>query len=103
MTPQLRPAARTSSRGSLKKRRPAVYVFGWPSFVGGADTKLAHLLRLLHGQLRITVIPNDPGQLEQRVWTRELDALGIRYSTLEQLPRRLTGFALSLCNDHFFT
>jgi hypothetical protein len=78
-------------------------VFGWPSFVGGADTKLAHLLRLLNGHLRITVIPNYPEQLEERVWTRELDALGIAYTTLDRLPRRLTGFGLSLCNDYFFT
>ncbi len=81
---------------------PPIYVFGWPSFLGGADTKLAHLLKLLHGKSPITVIPNDAPRLKERHWTRELDRLGIRYTSLDRLPRRLNGIALSLCNDRFF-
>ena len=94
---------RASSRSTQRKRRPAIYVFGWPSFLGGADTKLAHLLRLIHGHFSITVIPNDAALLEQRIWTRELDSLGIQYTSLERLPARLTGFALSICNEGFFS
>jgi glycosyltransferase involved in cell wall biosynthesis len=86
----------------MSKHRPASYVFGWPSFLGGADTKLAHLLRLLHGHFAITVIPNDEPRLKEQVWTRELDQLGVRYTSLKRLPRRLTGIGLSICNDCFF-
>lgn len=94
---------RPLSPGSSVKAQPRLYVFGWPSFLGGADTKLAHLFRLLHRSFQITVIPNDAKQLEERVWTRELDALGIKYVSSDQLPSRLTGVALSLCNGSFFT
>jgi glycosyltransferase involved in cell wall biosynthesis len=87
----------------MSKPRPPIYIFGWPSFLGGADTKLAHLLRLLHREFSITVIPNDPPRLKEKVWTRALDQLGIRYTTLDRLPRRLKGVGLSLCNDRFFT
>ena len=43
--------------------KPAVYIFGWPSFVGGADTKLAHLIPLLSKDVDLTVIPNDKAHL----------------------------------------
>jgi len=82
---------------------PAVYIFGWPSFVGGADTKLAHLLILLHKHYRITVIPNDVFRLRERYWTRFLGRLGVCYLPLRELPRKLEGYALSLCNPRFFS
>jgi glycosyltransferase involved in cell wall biosynthesis len=83
--------------------RPPIYVFGWPSFLGGADTKLAHLLVLLHRHFRITVVPNDAPRLREKTWTDFLDRLGVRYLALESLPRKVRGFGLSLCNDRFFT
>lgn len=82
--------------------RPLFY-FGWPSEYGGADTKAAHLLKLLAGFADITVIPNCAGQLQDPVWTTRLDALGIRYSTLASLPSRLDGVALAMCNNRFFS
>lgn len=78
-------------------------MFGWPSFLGGADTKLAHLLPLLSRRFELTVIPNDAMRLKERKWTRYLDRYGVRCTTLARLPRRLEGFALSLCNGRFFT
>jgi hypothetical protein len=82
--------------------RKPVYIFGWPSYVGGADTKLAHLLVLLHKEYRITVIPNDASRLKEKDWTGLMDRLGIRYALLRQLPRKLEGIGLSLCNGRFF-
>jgi len=79
-----------------------VYIFGWPSAVGGADTKLHHLLRLLHDDCQLTVVPNEARHLESEVWTRVLDDLGILYCLLDELPARLEGVALALCNDCFF-
>lgn len=82
---------------------PHLYLFGWPSHLGGADTKLAHLLRLLHGQVEITVVPNDPARLGEDAWTGLMDQLGIRYTTFDALPKRLSGNALALSNQRFFT
>ena len=83
--------------------KPAIYIFGWPSFLGGADTKLAHLLILLHREYSFTVIPNDAYRLRQKVWTRFMDRLGIRYALRRELPKRLEGFGFALCNARFFT
>ena len=90
------------SLASRRNQRPAVYVFGWPSWLGGADTKLTHLLVLLHHHFSITVVPNDAPRLRERTWTGFLHKLGVRWKTLERLPRKLEGIGLSLCNDRFF-
>jgi glycosyltransferase involved in cell wall biosynthesis len=82
--------------------RQSLYYFGWPSEYGGADTKAVHLFRLLAGHVEITVVPNFPEQLQQTRWTAFLDELNIRYTSLESLPKRLTGVALALSNDQFF-
>lgn len=79
-----------------------LYIFGWPSFLGGADTKLAHLLVLLHNHCEITVIPNENRHLHNKIWTRFLDKYGIRYSMFDRLANKLEGFALSMCNECFF-
>ncbi len=80
-----------------------LYIFGWPSCLGGADTKLAHLLVLLHEHLQITVIPNERRRLEEEFWIHFLDELGIRYSLLDVLAKRLDGFALAMANQCFFS
>ncbi len=80
----------------------SLYYFGWPSEYGGADTKAVHLFRLLAGHLEITVVPNFSDQLQQTRWTKFLDELNIRYTSLESLPQQLSGVALALSNDQFF-
>lgn len=83
--------------------KPQLFIFGWPSFLGGADTKLAHLLVLLHAHLEITVVPNENRHLHNKTWTKFLDKLGVKYSMLDRLPPKLHGFGLSLSNEYFFT
>jgi glycosyltransferase involved in cell wall biosynthesis len=83
--------------------KPSVWIFGWPGFVGGADTKLHHLLLLLHAHCHLTVVPNDARLLQMPFWTGLMDRLGVKYALLESLPPRLEGFALALCNESFFT
>ena len=85
------------------KPRLSLYFFGWPSYVGGADTKLAHLLLLLHGHYDITVVPNTREQLGQADWRAWLAGLGVRAALLEELPEKLSGWAVSLCNGAFWT
>jgi len=86
----------------MATRRKPLYIFGWPSYVGGADTKLVHLLPLLTEKYEMTVVPNQADLMDQKVWTKYLDKLGIKYSILEQLPKKLSGLGLSLCNAGFF-
>src|ERR1043165_4422333 len=83
--------------------QPAVYFFGWPSHVGGADPKLAHLLRLLGGRCQMTVVPNQASQLRDDYWRDYCAQVGARCCLLEDLPARLNGTGLSLCNGRFFT
>ena len=83
-------------------QRPRLYIFGCPSHVGGADTKLAHLLALLHRRERITVVPNDEGRLREREWVRTLERLGVDAKVLGRLPRELHGVGLAMSNTRFF-
>lgn len=82
---------------------PNLYWFNWPAHVGGSDTKFVHTLRLLADEYDITVIPNDAGYFENLEWLDFLRSLGVRWSLLEDLPDRLEGWAISLCNGRFFT
>ncbi|MBC7966968.1 MAG: glycosyltransferase family 4 protein [Fuerstia sp.] len=79
-----------------------LFLFGWPSLYGGADTKSAHLLNLLAGHCNITVIPNDACWLDDSYWVGQLAQWGVRCAMLESLPQRLDGIALALSNDRFF-
>jgi glycosyltransferase involved in cell wall biosynthesis len=82
---------------------PPIYIFGWPSAVGGADTKLADLISLLGGFCQLTLVPNSAAQLAQKQWRHHCEARGARCCLLEDLPARLTGIGIAFCNGHFFT
>jgi hypothetical protein len=86
----------------MAKRRQPLYIFGWPSFVGGADTKLAHLIGLLRDHFAITVVPNQGHALDEKVWIKYLQKHGAAFCTFDQLPKKLSGIGLSLCNGGFF-
>ena len=78
--------------------RPKVYLFGWPSEYGGAGTKVADLLGLMAGDCHWTVIPNDDAQLKQKKWVAWMRAKGIHIARWQDLPARLQGWGLALCN-----
>lgn len=77
-----------------------IYWFNWPSAIGGADTKFSHLLRLLHTEYEITVIPNEARYLDTP-WTAEVRALGVDIKLMSELPEQLEGWAIALCNGPF--
>src|SRR2546430_11570332 len=54
----------------------------------------SHLLILLHEHCDITVIPNENRHLHDRVWTRFLDRLGVKYTLLKDLPDKIEGAGL---------
>lgn len=80
-----------------------LYLFNFPHPVGGAGTKVAHLLRLLHGDFDITVVPNDASPLADAGRMALLRELGIKTALVTELPPRLEGWAVALCNSLFFT
>lgn len=83
--------------------KPRLFIFGWPSHIGGADTKLNHLLPVLRDiGYEIMCVVNAPSQLEQKEWCNRLDSLGITYGMKESMPDNIEGnIALSLCNPYF--
>ncbi len=78
-----------------------VYLFGWPGTIGGASTKFAHLISLLARRFPITVVSLDQYDLSDTRWTAWLDYLEVPYCRFDDLPRRLSGWGVSLCNSEF--
>ena len=78
-----------------------LYIFGWPGAVGGASTKLAHLLRLLHRRFPIVLVPNELDDLQDGDWNRFIATLEVQPCAFENLPQRLEGWGLALCNFEF--
>lgn len=85
------------------KGSPTLYLFGVPGKIGGASTKIAHLIRLLHRDFNITVVLPQIGFLKDKEVRQLTESYGVRCSLLKELPKRLEGVALAICELHFFT
>jgi len=75
-----------------------IYLLGWPGDLGGASTKLAHLLLLLRREFELVVVPLSDRELRDTRWQRQMDALGVRWSSFHSLPLRLRGWAVVMCH-----
>lgn len=95
--PMLKPLAVTSD--------PAMnlYLVGVPGRVGGASTKLAHLIRLLHRHFEITLLCPNIGVSKDAGVREILKPFGIRCCLLKDLPAKVDGVALAICNRDFFS
>ena len=80
-----------------------LYVFGTPGRLGGAATRLHHLLPMLTEVFHVQVVLPHISHLQDRFVTRFLDGLGIRYFLRKDLPSRVDGVALGICDMEFFT
>ena len=80
-----------------------LYFFGWPGRIGGADTKLAHLLPLLRAEFNITVVAPTPHCGSDAAGTHLLRSLSIPWAPLNELPPRLSGWGVALCHGEFFS
>ena len=81
-----------------------LYIFSWPSYYGGADTKLDHTLSILTEFMDIVCIPNNSQQLKQMDWVNSLESRGIKSMSREDfiaLPDNLNGYAISFSNGSF--
>jgi glycosyltransferase involved in cell wall biosynthesis len=77
-------------------------MFHWPSNVGGADTRMVDLVRLLSNKYEITVVPNWDNQLNQVGWVNFLNSLNIKIKRWSELPNKADGVAIAFCNFHLF-
>jgi len=93
------PVASTESHDS----RGSLFLFGVPGPVGGAATKLAHLIRLLHRDFSITVVPPSAHFLKERDFRKQIEPYAVPARLLKELPKKLEGVGLGVCEQHFFT
>ena len=80
-----------------------LYLFGVPGRLGGAGTKIAHLIRLLQREVAITVVPPSVAHLSDKEAKELTQPYGIPVVLLKDLPKKLEGVALAVCELHFFT
>ena len=82
--------------------KPNLYIFQWISDLGGSDTRLKELLILLKNDFAITCVPNDEFRLSEKNNTDFLDSHGIKYSLMQNLPKKMEGFGYANCNFRLF-
>ncbi|MFO0900419.1 MAG: glycosyltransferase [Pirellulales bacterium] len=95
----------SASFAAAEQGLPPIFVVGYPSALGGADTELWHVLKLWrsHG-LEVTLIPTWRTPPE---WRRRCDTLGLRTCEIEgpaelaSVPGLADAIVVSFCNDEF--
>lgn len=80
-----------------------MYLVGVPGNVGGASTKIAHLIRLLHRDFKITLVAPFIEVLKDKHVRRILEPYGIPCTLVKDLAKRLEGVALGVCDREFFS
>jgi hypothetical protein len=84
-------------------QQPKLYLIGIPGRIGGASTKILHLLRLLRDDFAITVLLPDIRYFKDAKVRQVLGPFGVPYTLLKELPKQLEGVALGICDGDFFT
>jgi hypothetical protein len=79
-----------------------LYIYGVPGPLGGASTKLVHLLRLLRNHFAITVVFPAPAARSKES-ERILKLNAVCGCLLKDLPRQLCGVVLGVCEQQFFS
>ncbi len=82
---------------------PKVYFFGIPGRIGGAATKIRDLLMLLKDSLDICVVLNSRAELDLPDARSSIDAAGVELAFEEDLPNKMDGVALVICQTDLFT
>src|SRR3989442_191365 len=91
-----------SSSPEIASSCPPLFIFGVPGPVGGAATKIAHVIRLLHRDFAITVVLPSAGFLKEKDFRKQVEPFGIRGLLLKDLPKKLEGVGLAVCERDFF-
>ena len=82
-----------------------IYVFQWISDLGGADTRLKDLLKLLgkNKKYNVCCIPNDDIRFLEKKNIEFLHENNIDYTSWKCLPKKAEGIALAFCNFRLFS
>jgi glycosyltransferase involved in cell wall biosynthesis len=81
----------------------SLYIVGVPGSVGGASTKLVHLLKLLRRDFKMAVVAPELWVCKDKRIRDILTPLGVPVAPLKDLPRQLSGVALGMCDAEFFS
>src|SRR6267154_6079668 len=82
---------------------PRLYLQGVPGKVGGASTKILHLIRLLRSHFDITALLPTTSLFKNQDLRHVLEPYGVLYTILKELPKELNGIGLAICDGEFFT
>ncbi len=82
--------------------RPKLYLIGEPGRIGGASTKLSHLIRLLKDDFDITLVFPDKACLKNSELASRNDINSVARCLVSQLPSKMEGVALGVCDPDFF-
>jgi hypothetical protein len=88
--------------GAVSSPAPNLYLVGVPGRVGGASTKILHLLRLLHRDFHITLVAPEVAVLRDKQFRQVLELYGTPGVLANALPKQLEGIALAICDAGFF-
>ncbi len=80
-----------------------LYLFGIPGTIGGASTKIAHLVKLLHTSFKITVVLPQIANRHDRNILRLLEPHEVRAIVFKDLAKQLEGVGLAVCESDFFS
>lgn len=82
-----------------------IYIFQWISELGGADTRLKDLIKLLSQDKKnyICCVPNDNFRLLERHNIEFLNKHNVDYTSWLTLPEKAEGVAISFCNFRLFS
>jgi glycosyltransferase involved in cell wall biosynthesis len=83
--------------------KPKLYLFGVPGNIGGAATKITHLVKLVHRDFDMTVVLPTVGLRKDKEVKQALQPYGVAALLAQNLPDILEGVALAICEQHFFT
>ena len=88
---------------TTRKLKPPLYLLGWPAWVGGSEADACATAELLAGVFDVVWVPNAGAALAERSARGWLASRGMRAARWGDLPRRLAGVGLAMCNIPFLT
>jgi glycosyltransferase involved in cell wall biosynthesis len=80
-----------------------IYFFQWISELGGADTRLKDLIKLLCKDHNLYSIPNDNSRLSENDNLNFFKKYNVKYLSWSDLPKKLDGVGIAFCNFRLFS
>src|SRR6266498_2144506 len=88
---------------AMAEKHTKLYLFGTPGKVGGAATKIRHLVILLNQVVDLVVVLNDKGWMKDEEVVKFLRKYDVPFCLRKHVMTSDGGLALAICEDDFFT